>query len=121
MWHQFASYQDWGKARREQWGNGRNAEMVASVPYLIDSDSAASRGRSHGRADRLLCLAATPTFAIMALLTGIHGDSMAAMLCPATGNGLPLSGMCLMYVLMSAFHLRPWLKLISRRISAADR
>lgn len=66
------------------------------------------------RASDLLCLAAAPTFVIMALLTGIHGGDMPAMLCPASVMELPLSGMCLMYVLMSAFHFGPWLKLISR-------
>jgi len=73
------------------------------------------------RASDWLCLGATPTFAIMALLTGIHGGSMPAMLCPPPGNELPLSGMCLMYVLMSAFHMGPWLKLFSRRRSGAGR
>jgi hypothetical protein len=33
----------------------------------------------------------------------------------------PLSGMVPMYVLMSAFHLAPWLKLISSRRSGAHR
>lgn len=73
------------------------------------------------RASDWLCLAAAPTFAIMALVTGIHGGNMPAMLCPPPGNELPLSGMCLMYVLMSAFHMGPWLKLISRRRSAVGR
>jgi hypothetical protein len=68
------------------------------------------RGAAHW-----LRLAAAPTFAIMALLTGIHGDGMPDVLCSAAGNGLPLSGMLLMYLLMTAFHLGPWLKLISPR------
>jgi hypothetical protein len=61
---------------------------------------------------KLLCLAATPTFAIMALLTGVLGPM--DMLCSA-GPRSPLSGMILMYLLMSAFHSPPWLKLISSR------
>jgi hypothetical protein len=36
------------------------------------------------------------------------------MLCLA-GHGPPLTGMVPMYLLMSAFHLAPWLKLIFRR------
>jgi hypothetical protein len=59
-----------------------------------------------------LCLAATPTFAIMALLTGVFGEGGSMdMLCSA-GRGFPLGGMVPMYLLMSAFHSPPWLKLI---------
>jgi hypothetical protein len=61
-----------------------------------------------------LCLAATPTFAIMALLTGVFGDGPQDMLCAATHDGSPLGGMASMYLLMSAFHSAPWLKLLSR-------
>jgi hypothetical protein len=60
-----------------------------------------------------LCLAATPTFAIMALLTGVLGGG--PMLCSAAQDASPLSGMVPMYLLMSAFHSAPWLKLISSR------
>ena len=63
-------------------------------------------------ADRLLSLAAAPTFALMAFLTGLPGS--ADMLCSAA-KASPLSGMVLMYLLMSAFHLAPWLRLISGR------
>jgi hypothetical protein len=64
-----------------------------------------------------LCLAAAPTFAIMALLTGGFGDGQMAMMCAAARDASPLDGMAAMYLLMSAFHLMPWLKLISRRRS----
>jgi hypothetical protein len=67
-----------------------------------------------GGATDWLCLAAAPTFAIMALLTGVGGGP-ADMLCSAAQHASPLSGMVPMYLLMSAFHLAPWLKLISRR------
>lgn len=68
-----------------------------------------------------LCLAAAPTFAFMALLTGVVGGGMPAMLC-STGQGAsPLSGMVPMYLLMSGFHLAPWLKLIAARGTAARR
>ena len=66
-----------------------------------------------------LCLAAAPTFATMALLTGVLGGGQLDMLCSATQGALPLSGMVPMYLLMSAFHLAPWLKLISTRRSGA--
>ncbi|PSJ63107.1 hypothetical protein [Pseudaminobacter soli (ex Li et al. 2025)] len=60
-----------------------------------------------------LGLAASPTFAIMALLTSVFGSGQAEMLCSGM-QWSPLSGMATMYVLMSAFHSAPWLKLASR-------
>ena len=71
-----------------------------------------------GAADRL-CLAATPTFAIMTLLTGVLGGGPPDMLCSAAQDASPLSGMVPMYLLMTAFHSAPWLKLISGRRKAA--
>ncbi|ESY81595.1 hypothetical protein NKI51_16270 [Mesorhizobium australicum] len=63
-----------------------------------------------------LCLAAAPTFAAMALLSRLQGGD-GTMLCmgdsPLTGS--ILTGMPAMYLLMSAFHLAPWLRVISRR------
>jgi hypothetical protein len=59
-----------------------------------------------------LGLAAAPTFALMALLSGVLGGDPMNMPCPA-GPGSALSGMVPMYLLMSAFHLAPWLKLAS--------
>jgi hypothetical protein len=64
------------------------------------------------RAADWLSLAAAPTFAAMALL-GALGGGPADILC-STEQGSPLGGMMPMYVLMSGFHLGPWLKLISR-------
>ena len=61
-----------------------------------------------------LGLAAAPTFAVMALLTCVSGGD-ADMMCSAAHGVSPLSGMVPMYMLMSAFHAAPWLKLISRR------
>ncbi|MGA7810185.1 MAG: hypothetical protein WCB02_36865 [Bradyrhizobium sp.] len=59
-----------------------------------------------------LSLAAAPTFAIMALVThGLGGPP--DLLCAAAAGPWPLSGMVPMYVLMSAFHLAPWMRLIS--------
>lgn len=59
-----------------------------------------------------LCLAATPTFAIMALFTGVLSGGPPDMFCSAAQDASPLSGMVAMYLLMSVFHLVPWLKLI---------
>jgi hypothetical protein len=58
-----------------------------------------------------LALAASPTFAVMALLTVVpNGDPM-QMLC-SSAHTSPLGGMLTMYLLMSAFHIGPWLRLI---------
>ena len=75
------------------------------------------------RAAHWLSLAAAPTFAAMALLATIPGGGPADMLCAATREASPLSGMVPMYALMSAFHAGPWLKLISMRLPlpACDR
>jgi len=70
-----------------------------------------------GAAD-FLYLAAAPTFAIMALLTSVLGSGLPEALCSSAS---PLSGMVPMYLLMSAFHLAPWLKLISSRRNGARR
>jgi hypothetical protein len=64
------------------------------------------------RAVRWLSLAAAPTFAIMALLTGLFGGGPMDALCSVAGVS-PFGGMVPMYLLMSAFHLAPWLKLIA--------
>ena len=64
-----------------------------------------------------LSLAAAPTFAIMALLTAVLGGGPLDSLCSAA-NASPVGGMVPMYLLMSAFHSAPWLKLISGRRGA---
>ena len=70
---------------------------------------------------RWLCLAATPTFAAMALLTGVVGAGPPDILCATAQNASPLSGMAPMYLLMSAFHSAAWLKLVASRRSGARR
>lgn len=61
-----------------------------------------------------LSLAAAPTFAVMALLTALFESDASALLCgPAAA--FPLGGMVPMYLLMSLFHLAPWLRLAARR------
>jgi hypothetical protein len=82
---------------------------------LVDADIARGRQRPTMSAASLLSLAAAPTFAIMALLTAVHGDGMPGMLCSAALAGSRLTGMAPMYVLMSAFHLGPWLTLLTRQ------
>jgi len=93
-----------------------------SEAYCGGSASGAIR-QENGHAPTLgaagwLGLAAAPTFAIMALLTGVGGGPL-DMLCSAAQGASPLSGMVPMYLLMTAFHSAPWLKLISSRRKAA--
>jgi hypothetical protein len=57
-----------------------------------------------------LGLAASPTFALMAWFSA---NDMQSTLCASGRNILPFSGMAFMYMLMSFFHLSPWLKLAS--------
>jgi hypothetical protein len=88
-----------------------------------ENGSGNTNGNGNARVDSLgatdwVCLAAAPTFAVMALLTGVHGGGSPDMMCSAAS---PLSGMVPMYLLMSAFHSAPWLKLISNLRSGARR
>jgi hypothetical protein len=60
-----------------------------------------------------LGLAATPTFAAMALLAAADGGP-AAVFC---GEASPWTagGMATMYLLMSVFHAGPWMRRLGRR------
>lgn len=71
------------------------------------------------RAADWLSYTAAPTFAVMALVTGIYDSGEHQMWCSAATHMSPLSGMVPMYALMSAFHLAPWLRLASRAVAAA--
>jgi hypothetical protein len=93
--------------------------MIATQPETVGAGAAGGHAATISAAD-WLGLAAAPTFAIMALLTTVSGAGAPDMLCSAAQRALPLNGMVLMYLLMSAFHLAPWLKLISGRSSRAD-
>ena len=90
------------------------SEAYAGAGGAIRHQSSAASAR--GVAD-WLTLAAAPTFAVMALLTGTgaFGAGQMGMLCSAAHPGLTLGGMVPMYLLMSAFHAGPWLKLIAGR------
>jgi len=93
------------------------------MPGILYAPKTASRddGPAAFRAPDWLSLAATPTFAVMAALTGIFGGGADEMLCSAASHMSGLSGMVPMYVLMSAFHLAPWLKVVSRWRAAPAR
>lgn len=87
-----------------------------SGPAASDRSPLASGGKAAARrAGDGLSLAAAPTFAAMALLTAASGNG--DMICSAMPgmSPSPLTGMVPMYLLMSAFHLAPWLRLVSRQ------
>ncbi|MGO9743101.1 MAG: hypothetical protein ACLPN5_16635 [Roseiarcus sp.] len=65
-----------------------------------------------------LALAAAPTFASMALGTVLF-SGRPDLVCGAMRGSSPMSAMTVMYLLMSAFHLAPWLRLFSRRPGGA--
>lgn len=84
----------------------------------LQATSGCERAGSGGEAGihpaDLLHLAAAPTFALIAVLTGIFGRGAHDGLCSAAG-AWPLSGMVPMYLLMCIFHMMPWLRLIFRQ------
>lgn len=92
--------------------------MVSSQCEIVGGPAGNGNAKTLGAAD-VLSLAAAPTFAIMALLTGCLGTTGSDAICSAMQGASPLSGMVPMYVLMSAFHSAPWLKLVSRRRNGA--
>jgi len=81
-----------------------------SVILHHDADACAGSASAPGTTG-WLGLAAAPTFALMAGWTALSGGPP-DMLCMQ--HAAPLTGMTAMYLLMSAFHAAPWLKLIDR-------
>jgi hypothetical protein len=106
---------------KEMFEDSRGSATVMATRHGAAGACAGSRNAAALGAADWLCLAAAPTFAIMALLTGVLGGDAADLLCSATQDASPLSGMVPMYLLMSAFHSAPWLKLISSRRSGGRR
>jgi len=92
---------------------------MSTPPTSLDA-TPATRREAAGSAAGWLSLAAAPTFALMALLTGVFGSSAMDMMC-SPGHASVLGGMVPMYLLMSAFHSAPWLKLIFGRGGDARR
>jgi hypothetical protein len=93
--------------------------MICNMTGSISRDVARRRERREASPDHWLSLAAAPTFAMMALMTWIHGGGTPDMLCAVAQGASPLTGMVAMYWLMSAVHLGPWLRLLSCRRTGA--
>src|SRR5262245_3301756 len=85
-----------------------------------DVETCAGSGHAAPGVARWLGLAAAPTFAIMALWTAFF-SGQPDMLCMAMQGLSPTDEMTVMYLLMSAFHSSPWLKLIASRRNGARR
>ncbi|HZP78933.1 MAG TPA: hypothetical protein VFB45_22545 [Pseudolabrys sp.] len=79
---------------------------------VLRYDIEAGSGHAAPGFARWLGLAAAPTFAVMALWSALSG-AQPDMLCMAMQGSSPISGMTLMYLLMCAFHLAPWLNQLS--------
>ena len=79
-----------------------------------DVEACAGGGGAASGAAGWLGLAAAPTFAVMALWTGLF-SGQPDMPCMAMQGSSGMSGMTLMYLLMSAFHAAPWLRIITGR------
>jgi hypothetical protein len=88
--------------------------MLATKGDIARHVAAGGHPAALGFADGL-SFAAAPTFAIMALLIFVFGDGPTDGLCSAV-HASPFGGMVPMYVLMSALHLTPWLKLLAKAI-----
>jgi hypothetical protein len=58
-------------------------------------------------------LAASPTCAVMAWIAATDAPRIA--LCASASDRPPIGGMAGMYLLMSMFHVSPWLKLAAAR------
>jgi hypothetical protein len=98
---------------QDLWRTSRGAIRVtiAAERELADARPGTGDAVALGAAD-WLSLAATPTLAIMAFLTGGSEGSQDA-LCGTSHGAAPLSGMAVMYLVMSAFHAGCWLRLIT--------
>jgi hypothetical protein len=89
---------------------------MQSAEIMTATGGARSRSGPEAATFGWLGLAATPSFALMALLTGVaHGGEM-DVLCSAAQGPWSIGGMAPMYLLMSIFHAAPWLKLVTRLV-----
>jgi hypothetical protein len=87
------------------------------MPTSSANKGSATSWRARGAAG-WLALAASPTFGFMAWIAA--NEALPMPLCSSGSRILPIDGMTAMYLLMSLFHLSPWLKFASGR-PASDR
>jgi hypothetical protein len=79
---------------------------------MITPTAAQQRNEGTGRAREaasLIGLAGSPAFAIMAWAAATEAPRIAV--CSSASGMPPINGMVWMYLLMSVFHVSPWLKL----------
>ncbi|CAM5453749.1 hypothetical protein [Eoetvoesiella caeni] len=88
------------------------SQTCDSAPRQQPGDSRGARAVAVHLANALY-LAATPTFALMAILTGLSNDPL-SQICSGGSGPLP-NGMLAMYLLMSVFHSPAWFKLLTGR------
>lgn len=81
-------------------------------------DDASKHEPATCRPARWLHFAATPIFAVMALVTAFTGSGMDAMAHSAM-HASTWNGMLVMYILMAVLHAAPWLELRAKRRGAA--
>jgi hypothetical protein len=86
--------------------------MPAAAEHTAKPDGGGVHRTAARCAATCLHLAAAPCFALMAMATLLDAGPMASM---CGGNDWLLGGMAPMYLLMSAFHLGPWLEAASGR------
>ncbi len=92
---------------------------MSTTQIAREASTGGGAGSGGGAAPRVvgwLGLAAAPTFALMGLWTALF-SAHPATVGMAMGGSSPMSGMTLMYLLMSVFHSSPWTRLIASRMS----
>lgn len=85
------------------------------------SGGAIRRSPAALRAAHGLAFVASPIFALMALMAWIAANDSSPALCSTGPSIMPVDGMTAMYLLMSLFHLPPWLELASAAGRASNR
>lgn len=83
------------------------------MPMRTVTGKVGSPSRLTSKASGWIGLAATPTFALMAWISA--SGSQDIMMCSGASTFAAVNSMAVMYVLMSLFHLSPWMKLFAAR------
>lgn len=105
------AYQDWKQE------NAKFTWKLSGDDRSSDANRRSSDANFSSRTIRgAIGLAAAPTFAAMALLSGLYQDELAAI-CSGGSGALPLTGMVWMYILMSVFHVGPWLRVLENQLT----